>query len=434
VFEGSHSFKPSLGLDGPNPHATSPIIELPHGEAGSVIGGFVYEGNSLPALAGHYVFGDYVTGLMWAFRWDGSEPKDFRRIANTRGRPLAFGRDRAGELFMGRLDGEIHQLVAAPPPPSSAVEPPRLLSATGLFASTHELSPAPGVLPYAINTPLWSDGAVARHFLAMPGEKSIRFSTDGTWLLADGSALVRTLEFPSATGPVRVETQLMHREHGEWSFMTYRWNEEQTDAELVDDAGETHDVPHLKRSWRFPGRAECTICHAGPANTTLGLSTAQLNREVDYSSLGGPVADQISALTDLGIFDRPKIPSPDHVSRSVDPYDSVSPLDDRARAYLNMNCAHCHRPHGVAGRANFHLMETLPLEQTGLINGQPMLPLLGTGARLVAPGEPERSELLHRVGLKEGGRMPPLGTTKVDEAGVQLLREWIINMVNPSEN
>ena len=114
VFEGSHPFKRQHALAGPTPRLTPPVIELPHSEARSVIGGLVYRGGKFPALAGHYIFGDYVTGSVWAFKWDGEAPRNFRKIADTRGPIIAFGTDRAGEILMTRNDGQIHRLVPVP--------------------------------------------------------------------------------------------------------------------------------------------------------------------------------------------------------------------------------------------------------------------------------------------------------------------------------
>jgi uncharacterized repeat protein (TIGR03806 family) len=430
VFEGSHPFKRTLALGGPNPQATRPVIELPHSEARSVIGGLVYRGQNLPGLAGHYLFGDYVTGLLWAFQWDGAAAKDFRRIAHTRGRPIGFGEDRAREVLLVRLDGEIHHLVAVAPQPKAAEFPLRL-SETGLFASTSAplLAPAAGVVPYVINAPLWSDSATAARFIALPGTRSIAFSENQAWQLPVGSAVVRTLELALATGPRRIETQVMHRAGDTWQFYTYAWNAAQTDADLVSEAGETRDPPGFPdRRWRFSGRAECGICHTAQTNFTLGLSTAQLNRPTDLSALGGAVGNQLHALATMGVLAGLPASPPEQLPRSVNPRDPTAPLEARARAYLSANCAHCHRPDGVGGRAAFQLPESLPLAQTGLVNGQPLVPLLGSAAKLVVPGDPARSEVLHRLTLKEGGRMPLLGSEQTDDEGVELIRQWILQL------
>ena len=428
VFEGTHPFKRNRALAGPTPRAMPPVIELPHSVSRSVIGGLVYRGEKFPALRDHYIFGDYVTGSVWAFKWDGTAPQNFRKIADTRGPIIAFGADRSGEILTTRNDGQIHRLVAAPASDAPANEFPRRLSETGLFASTATHTPAPGVVPYEINAELWSDGARAHRLLAVANRQPVTTDSanDDRWILPDGSAVARTLVIGASPGPRRVETQLMFREHGAWRFTTYAWNADQTDAELVPEAGETRPIPGVAgRTWRFAARSECTICHTAATHFTIGLSTAQLNREADLSALGRRVENQIAALAGAGLL---KPAPPAEWPRRIAPHDFTQPLESRARSYLDINCAHCHRPGGVGGRPSFQMVESVPLEKTGLINGTPLVPLLGPGTRVIAPGAPERSELFHRLTLKEGGRMPLLGSEKTDDEGAELIRQWILQL------
>ena len=436
TFEGSHPFKRNLPLRGPTPTATTPVIELSHAEARSVIGGLVYRGDAIPELKGQYLFGDYVTGLLWAFAWNGKTAENFRRIAETGGRPLAFGEERSREVLMARLDGQIHRLVPALARATTTAPVPRRLSETGLFASTAEQRPAAGVIPYVINASLWSDGADARRLLALPANGKIGLNDERqNWKLPDGAAVTRTLELPSANGPIPVETQVMVREQGRWQFYSYAWNAAQTDAELIDPAGETRPVHGLEgRTWRFVSRTECTVCHTSQSDFVLGLSTRQLNREADYSAVGGSVANQIATLAQLGVFDRAPSFSAKELPTMARPDDFAARLDDRARAYLHVNCAHCHRPDGVGGRAAFQLLDNLPLAKTGLINGHPLVPLLGPQARLIRPGDPDGSEILHRMTLREGGRMPLLGSAVHDNEGTSLIRQWILSMASPPLN
>jgi glucose/arabinose dehydrogenase len=431
VFEGTHPFKRNRALAGPTLTVTPPVIELPHSEARSVIGGLVYRGEKFPALRDHYLFGDYVTGGVWAFRWDGTKPQDYRKIAETHGAIIAFGIDRAGEILMTRNDGQIHRLIALPTSDEPKAEFPRRLSEIGLFTSAASLAPAPGVVPYEINAGVWSDGARTRRHLAVSGWQKVTAdaANDDRWMLPDGSAVARTMELNTNVGPRRVETQLMYREQGVWRFYTYAWNEAQTDAELVVESGESRAVPGApNRTWRFAARSECTICHTPNTHFTIGLSTAQLNRDADFTPLGRRVENQIAALADAGLLK----PAPTRMGegwpRRVAPADVAQPLELRVRSYLDINCAHCHRPNGVGGRAAFQMVESVPLTRTGLINGTPLVPLLGPGARVVTPGAPERSELFHRITLKEGGRMPLLGSEQPDPEGIELIRQWIAGL------
>lgn len=433
VFEGSHPFKRNRRLGGPTPQLTPPVIELSHAEARSVIGGLLYQGGKHASLQGQHVFGDFVTGSVWAFQWNGSL-QNYRRIAEGALGVIAFGVDRAGELLMVRNDGEIHRLIKAPAVTISSRPFPQLLSATGLFADLARHQPAPGVIPYDIGVEMWSDGADARRMLAVSGARPITIASgpEERWRLPNGSAVTRTLELPTAIGPRRIETQVMYRENGSWRFYTYAWNSAQNDAELVAETGETRPLPGaVDRMWRFASRSECAVCHTAQTQFTIGLTTAQVNRDADYSPLGGKVENQVARFAATGLL-RGLEPSLSELPRKPLVSDLGVPVDRRARAYLDVNCAHCHRAGGVGGRTAFQLTDSTPLETMGVVQGQPLVPLLGTEAKIVAPGRPELSELMHRMILPEGGRMPLLGSTLPDTQGIALIREWISEMTRSS--
>jgi glucose/arabinose dehydrogenase len=427
IFEGAHPFKRLRQLAGPTPVHTPPVIELPHSESHSAIGGLVYQGRKLPDLVGDYVFGDYVNGIMWAFRWDGKAPQNFRKIADTRSAILSFTADRDGEIVMVRTDGQVHRLIAAPPLAGPRAPFPTRLSETGLFSATGSHTPAPGVIPYEVTAGVWSDGALARRLLAVSSAKPAPVTdAAGALNLPDGSAVVRTLELPTSNGPRRVETQLMYREHETWRFYTYAWNEAQTDAELVREEGETRPVAGIpNRAWHYSSRGECTICHSTQSHFTNGLNLAQLNRDGDFTAIGRRVENQISVLAAAGIVALPAGKPAAELPRKVDPFDPSQPLAARARSYLDANCAHCHRFGGVGGRANFQFLESIPMAKAGIIDGKPLVPLLGADSRVVTPGRPDRSELYHRITLQTGGRMPLIGSEQSDKAGVDLIRQWI---------
>ena len=104
-------------------------------------------------------------------------------------------------------------------------------------------------------------------------------------------------------------------------------------------------------------------------------------------------------------------------------------LESRARTYLDLNCAHCHRETGLGGRAGIELRSGLPLDAMGIINRKAVVGLaLGEGSRLVVPRHPERSELLARMSRRGAGQMPLLGSSLVDEEGVKLIRRWIAEL------
>jgi hypothetical protein len=182
------------------------------------------------------------------------------------------------------------------------------------------------------------------------------------------------------------------------------------------------------RQWRFAGRSECTICHTAQTNFTIGLNLTQLNRDADFTPVGRRVENQILALADAGMLKPAPAKPVVELPRKVDPYDVSASLEARARAWLDINCAHCHRTGGVGGRPGIQFIDSLPLEKTGLVNARPLVPLLGADSLIIAPGKPEQSELYHRITLPAGGRMPLIGTDQIDKPGTELIRQWIAEM------
>ncbi len=454
IREGSHPYQP-WRKPGPSP-ILPPIVEHSHAEARSLTGGFVYRGARLKDLAGAYIYGDYDTGKIWALRYDGGKVVRHVEIADSSLRIVAFGEDATGELYLvDHIRGGIHRLV--PSPPSAGwVDFPRKLSETGVFASVRDLRPAPGLIPYTVNAPLWSDGAVKQRYLAMPGEGKIEFDTiffpesatgrgPHGWKFPDGTVLVKTffldLEQGNPARRVRLETRLLHHERlvgteevGDqfWRGYTYIWDDDQSDATLLADPrglDRTYTIAdrHVpggsrRQTWHFPSRTECMLCHTMPAKFVLGVNTLQMNRDFDY---GGVVDNQLRAWEHAGLFAKPLPAPPEKLPSLVDPADHTKDLDRRARSYLHANCSHCHRAFG-GGNANFQLLATIALEETGIVGARPALGAFGIPeARIVVPGDPARSVMLHRMSTPGVGRMPPLASSVPDEPALRLLREWV---------
>jgi uncharacterized repeat protein (TIGR03806 family) len=449
VNEGSHPFRPER-KKGPTP-ILPPIVEHSHTEFRSLTGGFVYHGKRLPELKDAYVYGDFDTGRVWLLRYDDKNKKvtEHRELAKSTLRIVAWGQDAGGEMLaLDFVSGGLFQLARSPSPAKNAPPFPRQLSATGLFESTKELKPAKGLIPYSVNSELWSDGATKERFLAIPGEAKIEYETvtypqpaPGSlpgWRFPNGTVLVKTFFLETEPGKKRrLETRLLvasivggTEEYGDqvWSGYTYIWNDEQSDAELADIKGVNREFTiktasgERKQNWHFPSRAECTMCHTVTAKYALGVNTLQMNRDHDY---GGVVANQLATLEHIGLFDR-KLPAPpEQLGKLVDYKDEKAPLNERARAYLHANCSHCHRKWG-GGNAEFQLLANLPLKETGTIGIKP-----GQGTfelndpQILVPGEPERSMVYHRMTRLGLGRMPHIASNVVDETAVKLIHEWI---------
>ncbi len=444
---------------GPTP-ILPPTHVLDRADAASVTGGFVYHGSKHPELQGCYIFGDWVTGKIWALRHDGARVVSHRELADTRRAIICFYEAPDGELAL--LDynaGTIHQLVPHEATPESAAAFPRLLSETGLFTSTADHQPAPGVLPFSINAPRWMDGAVAERFVAFPHNGTLKFARrrgprPRGVVNPEHGVLVKTISLETRPGDPasrrRIETQILYfsgldwqNNGGEWFGYTYLWNEEQTDAALVSAAGMEFPItvadpaaPGGERTllWRVHSRSECYTCHNPWAGYRLAFTEPQLDRLHDYG--GGPV-DQLQALEQMGVVElaESRSPSagkggnggdaPDAAVVLVDPADEHQPLERRARSYLHVNCAHCHRV-GGGGTSLMQLDAGVPLEQARLLGERPsqgtfQLP----SPALVRPGEPFASVLYYRMAKTGRGRMPHIGSAEVDWHGLSLIHDWI---------
>ncbi len=445
VVEGGHPFYLERER-GPHPFA-KPVIVHPHSEARSITGGVTYLGAKFPELRGAYLYGDYGTGKIWAARYDGEKLSYHQEIADTPFQILGFGVDAAGEIYLVDYAGPLYTLERAP-----AEKPrppfPRTLSETGLFRSVKGHVVEPALLPYSVNSPLWSDNAHKERFLALPDMSQIDFVDEGAWKFPEGGVLVKTfaldLEAGNRASRKRIETRLFVIQQNEWVGYTYRWNDDETEAALVEAPGadktftiRDRQAPEGRREqvWHYPSRAECMVCHSRAAGFVLGLNTLQMNREHDY---GGVRANQLRTFEHLGML-RVKVPragagdrytselvqNAEEYGALPDPYDESAGLEQRVRSYLHSNCAQCHVEAG-GGNAAMELGFGTTRAKTKFIGVRPLHDKFGLeNALLVAPGAPDRSVLLKRMTLRGRGQMPPLATSVVDEAAVKLLREWI---------
>jgi glucose/arabinose dehydrogenase len=310
VMEGSHAFYLNRKA-GPQPFS-KPIAEHHHSEARSMTGGVVYRGTKLPELKDTYIYGDWSTGRIWGIRHTQRKVTWHKELTDTPSSITGFGLDSKGELlFADHGGGYYYRLEPAPKEENPPVFP-RKLSDTGIFSSVKDHVVQPGLIPYSVNAPLWSDGAHKERFIGIPGDGQIDYVASRGWNLPDGSVLVKTFSLDREAGnPAsrrRIETRLLFRQQGEWGGFSYLWNDEQTDAVLVDKAGLDRDYsirdPKAEGGtrtlkWHYPSRAECMVCHSRAANYVLGLTTVQMNRVHDY---GSAKVNQLAALEKLGVF------------------------------------------------------------------------------------------------------------------------------------
>ncbi|MDA1177924.1 MAG: PQQ-dependent sugar dehydrogenase, partial [Planctomycetota bacterium] len=429
VYEGNHPFYLNRQL-GPAPYVP-PTLEHHHQESRSLTGGEVYYGSQLPELDGAYIYGDFSTGKIWGARHDGTRITWHRELADTSLLIVGFAVTHSGELLVVEYGNGLHRIIPQEPL-KNQIPFPRKLSETGLFASTKNHEMQPGVIPYEVNAPGWVDGAIAERHVALPEGATMGFNETRNFDLPDRSVILQTLSIPNQNGEpaYRVETRMLLRERNEWVGYSYLWNREQDDADLVGMAGAEIELPiadqastDAKRPWHVPSRSECMSCHARQVGYVLGLSQPQLNRVCEYDD--GKQENQLEVLKRAGIvggdFPRPLAEMP----QLVNPYDPQHPLDARARSYLHTNCSVCHILTG-GGNARMELEITTDANSLAIIDQHPQHDTLGVeNARIVAPGEPERSILFQRISRRGRGQMPPLVTKAVDPDAVELIRQWI---------
>ena len=488
VVEGSHAFRQNR-QPGPTP-ISKPTIDHHPAQFRSLTGGEVVPpGGCLPDLAGAYVYGDYSTGRIWAMRHDTRAPEWHRELVDTPLQISGFFFNSAGDLVIldHNAKGGLYTLEKRPAGEKTPPFPTDL-AATGLFTAVAGHRVAPGLVPYQVAAPFWSDGMHKVRYLAVPldpvtGQAGKAVMTGkGGWNFPDGTVIVKsfaaTLEETRPEQRLWIETRLLIRQQNEWAGYSYRWDEAGRSATLVGGAGEDRTLitrgpggEEKSQLWHYPSRAECMVCHSRAANFVLGLCTLQANTVADYPA---GKRGQLEALQGLGLLvpdgdwtttarERLRVRgkglqeaaleafvtalSPQPGQRAgqgggllpkpassypalVDPHDNQHNLDLRARSWLHSNCSACHQDAG-GGNSRINLEFGTPLAQTGLVGEKPVHASFDLPeARLIAPGVPGRSVLLHRITIRGAGQMPPLASHRADERGVRLIHEWISRM-NP---
>lgn len=321
-----------------------------------------------------------------------------------------------------------------------AAAPKEKLSEYGFFTGDPAGQiPAPGVVPYRLNTPLFSDYAEKLRFVKVPEGHTIPYNATGVLDFPVGTTLIKTFYYPSdfrdpAKGRRLMETRLLINETSGWKALTYVWNETQTEA-FLEVAGDTKAVSYTaedgkKRShpYTIPNLNQCKGCHNREEKMMpIGPSVRQLNGDLTYA---GPPENQLLHWQKAGLLtgmpelkDCPKAP--------VWNQPETGSLDARARIWLDINCAHCHNPKGPAMTSGLNLSidETNPTA-LGILKA-PVAAGRGSGGRDfdIVPGKPDASILLYRmVSTDPGIMMPELGRKTAHKEGIELVRAWIKEM------
>lgn len=301
-----------------------------------------------------------------------------------------------------------------------------------------EQRPVVGVLPYVPITPLFTDYAHKHRFVWMPAGVSAQYNGDGEVLeFPDGSVLIKNFYYDRvlpADEPRIIETRMLYKRNGQWEFADYVWNEEQTEA-VLDLNGSTTPVTFIddngtERSidYRIPAEAECFTCHKqNDLNTPIATKPQSLNAPYDFHD---GAKNQMIKWVEEGYL-APGYPK--NIMTTVRWDDESADLSERARSYIDMNCAHCHRENS---HCDYRPMRFAYNETTDPVNlGEcvpPDDPIAPSQTHIVSRGNPGRSMLYYRITTnEESERMPLLGRTIIHEEGVELIEEWINSLTPP---
>jgi uncharacterized repeat protein (TIGR03806 family) len=312
---------------------------------------------------------------------------------------------------------------------------PALLSQTGAFSDTRRLIPTDGLIPYDLVVAFWSDGAAKTRWAAIPNGK-IKFSATGEWIFPPGTVFIKTFELPADAADPRVkrrlETRLLVRDSAGGVYgVVYRWRPDDSDADLLSTS-RTEAIPIKSASgaihqqtWYFPSRPDCLACHNSKTTGVLGVKARQMNRVFSYPS--GAADNELRTWNHLGLF-APELNEADltHIPTLAAADDTTRSLEDRARSYLDANCAQCHRPGGTV--AYFDARYDTPLEKQELIDGPVLIDQGIDRPRIISPHDIWRSIAYMRVNTVDDIKMPPIARETIDRKGVELLQNWITSL------
>lgn len=300
--------------------------------------------------------------------------------------------------------------------------PQQNLAAYKLFTDAAANIPAARVQPYTLNTQLFTDHADKARFAYLPPGQSARVLESGQIEWPIGTTLIKHFQYGEGASLRRIETRLLIRQKAGWLPASYVWNAAQTDATL-QRAGLTIPLtvptPQGPRAidYQVPNQNQCKQCHQqSGAITPIGPSLANLNTN-----------DQLQHWASTGTLENLPAALP-RLARWNDPSE---PLPARARAWLDVNCGHCHSRAGFASNSGLYLQHDEPNPTHWGVGKRPVAAGRGSGGHSVgiAPGNPGASILVHRLESTEAGvMMPQMGRTLVDEEAAALIRAWIAAM------
>ncbi|MEX0711268.1 MAG: parallel beta-helix domain-containing protein [Pirellulales bacterium] len=300
--------------------------------------------------------------------------------------------------------------------------------------------PRKGVIPYDLNSALFSDYTVKHRLVRLPKAAAARYAADGRFEFPVGTVISKTFAMPEnmadPAGPERLlETRILVYESQAlgWIGLPYIWNDEQTEARL-QLAGGVVDVNWIDGEGRrqtndylVPNANDCKGCHRHEGKVRpIGPQGRHLNRDFDYAH---GRENQLAYWSRSGAL--AGAPPPDKAPRLAAWDDESADLDERARAWLDINCAHCHQPGAAAQNSGLDLLSTQNVPVKFGVNKPPVAAGIGSGGLLydIVPGKTDESILFFRIASTHPDvMMPELGKRMVHAEAVELIRRWIAEM------
>ena len=319
------------------------------------------------------------------------------------------------------------------------IDPYDLLSDYNFFqGNLADLNPAEGVLPYDLNTPLFSDYAEKARFVWMPEGASAKYTTDHVLDFPEGAVLIKNFfyyqdERQPELGRQLIETRLLINRGEEWDAYDYVWNDKQTEA-VYDVVGDIKEITWIDKNgeqkkvdYIIPNKNQCKGCHAYKnIQRPIGPKARNLNKTFAYED--GPM-NQLMKWQDQGYLSG--LDQLNNVPKVANWMDTSTELHERAMAYLDINCGHCHNPDGAGNTSGLTLLaDSEPGTKLGIYKAT-VSAGAGTGGHTysIVPGNPEESIMIYRMRSDNpGAMMPELGRRLLHQEGVDLIAEWIAAM------
>lgn len=304
----------------------------------------------------------------------------------------------------------------------------------------HDLVPNKRLLPYNLNSPLFTDYAHKARFIWMPEGVSANYTDTDILDFPNQTILIKVFYYPEdfakpAENRRIIETRMLVKYKDKWEAYNYVWNESQTEATL-DIVGDTKEVSWKDEkgsiqtiNYAIPNKNQCKSCHNYKETfQPIGPKTGNLNKDFVYSDK--ETKNQLKKWEEVGYLkgfdakkDIPKMAQWDNPQSGN--------LHQRAVAYLDINCGHCHNPNGPGGSSGLTLTyQETDIHKMGLCKS-PIAAGTASGGALydIQAGKPDSSILLNRmISLNPGEMMPEVGRTMIHKEGVALIRQWIQEM------